>query len=262
MTDHTARLRRGRAGESNDAVRDGGTVQIYGFHAVSAVLRNPARLVRRLALTENAERRFVELHGALTRKHERVQPRDLDRILGADTVHQGVLAETEPLVEPTLEELAARAMLGGPLVVLDQVTDPHNVGAILRSAAVFGSSGLIMTRRNSPPLGGALAKSASGALEHVPVTLVTNLAQALAGLAEQGLHRVGLDGEASDQLGAADFATPAAIVLGAEGKGLRRLTRELCDRLVRIGGTGPLVSLNVSNAATIALFAASLSRGR
>src|SRR4029077_13731499 len=128
-----------------------------------------------------------------------VLPRDLDRRLGADTVHQGALIGTQPLPEPTLEDLA-RIGAGRPIVVLDQVTDPHNVGAILRSAAVFGAAGLVMTRRHSPPLAGALAKSASGAIEHVPVALVQNLARSLAELKDLHVTVIGLDGEAPDRL--------------------------------------------------------------
>src|SRR4029453_5646873 len=128
--------------------------------------------------------------------HERVLPRELDRRLGPETVHQGALIEAEPLPDPPLENPTA-GMGGPPLLVLDQVTDPHNVGAILRSAAVFGAAGLVMTRRHSPPLAGALAKSASGALEHVPVALVQNLARSLTELKEQHVTLIGLDGDAT-----------------------------------------------------------------
>lgn len=239
---------------------ESGGVQIYGIHAVEAALRNPARRVGRLLLTDNAEHRLRPALTARGVRAERSQPRELDRILGTDTVHQGALLETEALPEPVLAELAQAAAFGGPLIVLDQVTDPHNVGAILRSAAAFASVGLIMTRRHSPPLQGALAKSASGALEIVPVALVSNLARALEELAELGVTRVGLDGEAEFSLEQAQLSGPIALVLGAEGRGLRRLTRDLCDRLCRIGTAGAMASLNVSNAAAVALYAAALQR--
>src|SRR6185503_5981480 len=174
---------------------------------------------------------------------ERVSPRDLDRLLGEDTVHQGVLLETEPLDEPDIADLAERAE-SGPLIVLDQVTDPHNVGAILRSAAVFGSAGLIMTRRHSPPLDGALAKSASGALELVPVALVQNLARALAELKELDVTVIGLDGTAADRLEDAPWPARVALVVGAEGRGLRQLTRESCEQVYRIATENVLASLN------------------
>ena len=261
-------VRRNRAHEnrakrwSDKAHTEDGPVRIFGIHPVEAALLNPARQISRLLLTDNAEKR---LEAALAKRglpHESIHPRDLDRLLGDDTVHQGALIETEPLAEPSLEDLADLAMKGGPLVVLDQVTDPHNVGAILRSAAAFGASGLVMTRRNSPPLTGVLAKSASGALEHVPVALVPNLAQALGKLGDLAILRIGLDGESEILIEDQDLKSGVALVLGAEGKGLRRLTQELCDRLCRITTAGALQSLNVSNAAAIALHAAALQRRR
>jgi 23S rRNA (guanosine2251-2'-O)-methyltransferase len=158
-----------------------------------------------------------------------------------------------------LAELAAGAG-NRPLLVLDQITDPHNVGAILRSAAVFNAGGLVMTRRHSPPLDGALAKSASGALEQVPVALVQNLARAIADLKGLGVAAIGLDGGARERLEEMIWPARSALVLGAEGKGLRQLTREGCDRLARITADNPFASLNVSNAAAIALHWAAAHR--
>jgi 23S rRNA (guanosine2251-2'-O)-methyltransferase len=232
---------------------------IFGIHAVEAALANPRRDIAKLYLTDNAERRLQATLAARRLAHERVLPRDLDRRLGPDTVHQGALLEAEPLPEPTLEDLASIGA-GRPIVVLDQVTDPHNVGAILRSAAVFGAAGLVMTRRHSPPLAGALAKSASGALEHVPVALVQNLARSLAELKDLHVTLIGLDGEATDKLEELGWPERVALVLGAEGKGLRELTRETCDRLCRIATDGPIASINVSNAAAVALHLAAVRR--
>jgi 23S rRNA (guanosine2251-2'-O)-methyltransferase len=183
---------------------------------------------------------------------ERGLPRDLDRLLGSDVVHQGALLETDPLPDPTLSDMV-NSSRARPLVILDQVTDPHNVGAILRSAAVLGTGGLIMTRRHSPPLEGALAKSASGALEYVPVLLVQNVARTIVDLKERDVTVMGLDGDAVDRLEELPCPERLAVVLGAEGKGLRQLTRQSCDRLARISTDGNLSSLNVSNAAAIAL---------
>jgi len=237
-----------------------GPVQLFGIHAVEAALRNPARSIGRLLLTDNAGRRLEEALRARRIQVQHVTPRDLDRLLGADTVHQGALLETEQLPEPALEDVALAAAQGRPLVVLDQVTDPHNVGAILRSAAAFGASGIVMTRRHSPPLNGTLAKSASGALEHVPVVLVPNLARGLAELGEMGLTRIGLDGDAEAFIEDQDVTGGAAFVVGAEGKGLRQLTRDLCDRLCRIGTDGAISSLNVSNATAVVLHLAAMRR--
>jgi len=203
----------------------------------------------------------VETTGPLRHSVERVSPRDLDRLLGEETVHQGAALESEPLPEPTFEALAANAA-GQPVIVLDQVTDPHNVGAILRSAAVFGAAGLVMTRRHSPPLNGVLAKSASGALELIPIALVQNLAAALDELRSAGFTLVGLDGDGEAQLEDLDLSGPTALIMGSEGKGLRDLTRKNCDVLARITSEGPIASLNVSNAAAVALHTAAMSRRR
>ena len=230
------------------------------MHAVEAALRNPMRKIKRLVLTENAERRLIESMGPLGHPVELTTPRDLDRILGTDTVHQGAMLETDELPEPEFVDLAENAN-GRPLIVLDQVTDPHNVGAILRSAAVFGAAGLVMTRRHSPPLNGVLAKSASGALELVPVALVQNLSQALKELKDAGFTVIGLDGTADGCIEETDWTSrPIALVLGAEGKGLRELTQKNCDVLARITTDGALGSLNVSNAAAVALHTAALAR--
>src|SRR5581483_5837829 len=244
-----------------EAGRHGDHALIFGIHAVEAALANPRRTVTALYLTDNAERRLEGVLSSRQLARERVLPKDLDRRLGPDTVHQGALAEADPLPEPTPAELAATGE-GRPIILLDQVTDPHNVGAILRSAAVFGAAGLVMTRRHSPPLSGALAKSASGALEHVPVALVQNLARALAELREQGVTVIGLDGGAPDRLEDLHWPLHVALVLGAEGKGLRELTRASCDRLCRIATDGPISSINVSNAAAIALHMAEVGRSR
>jgi 23S rRNA (guanosine2251-2'-O)-methyltransferase len=253
---HRHRASRGQAGTHPE--RDDHLL-IFGIHAVEAALANPRRIIRKVALSGNAERRLQHSLAARQFVHERVLPKDLDRRLGHDTVHQGALIEAEPLPEPTLAGLTEQ-MANRPLLVLDQVTDPHNVGAILRSAAVFGAAGLIMTRRHSPPLDGALAKAASGALEHVPVALVQNLARALGELKELGVMVVGLDGTASEPLDNAPWPGRVALILGAEGRGLRELTRTSCDRLYRIATEGPLDSLNVSNAAAVALYWTALHR--
>ena len=237
-----------------------GPLRLFGMHAVEAALRNPARKVKRLVLTENAQRRLIEAMGPIAHAIEEASPRDLDRILGADTVHQGAMLETEDLPEPAFVDLAENAN-GRPLLVLDQVTDPHNVGAILRSAAVFGAAGLVMTRRHSPPLNGVLAKSASGALELVPIALVQNLSSALRELKDAGFTLLGLDGTADDCIEDTDWTSrPIALVMGAEGKGLREQTQKTCDRLVKITTDGAIDSLNVSNAAAVALHTAALGR--
>ena len=217
----------------------------------------------RLLLTENAERHISESIGKMVLPIERVTPRDLDRLLGADTVHQGAVLETKLLPELNWQDLASSAATNRcPMIILDQVTDPHNVGAILRSSAVFGASGLIMTRRHSPPLNGVLAKSASGALELVPVALVASLSRAFDELKAADFTVVGLDSHGEQIIEALDWSRSTAVVMGAEGKGLRELTRKACDCLVRITTDDTTASLNVSNAAAVALHAALLARKR
>jgi len=226
---------------------------LFGLHAVEAALANPKRTVTRVLATENAAHRLGPLLAKRGLTPEAASPRDLDRLLGPDAVHQGIAVEADPLPSVTLDEVEA----GGMLLVLDQVTDPQNVGAALRSAAAFDAAGLVMTERHSPPLHGALAKAASGALDLVPVILVKNLAQTLAELGERGFLRVGLAEESAQPLETASLTRPLALVLGAEDKGLRQLTREHCDLICRISTQSALASLNVSNAAAVALHWAS-----
>ncbi|MCC0057808.1 MAG: 23S rRNA (guanosine(2251)-2'-O)-methyltransferase RlmB [Hyphomicrobiaceae bacterium] len=240
---------RGRSQRTSAKSHNPERVLLFGLHAVQAALANEKRPVYAVRATENAAHRLAPLIAKRGLQPERVLPRALDRELGADTVHQGVLLEAGPLDSRNLDELD----LSGTLLVLDQVTDPHNVGAALRSAAAFGANALIMTQRHSPPLGGVLAKSASGALDLVPIVQVRNLAEALAELGERGVMRLGLAEEAETTLEATPLRHPLALILGAEGRGLRQLTRERCDALCRISTASALASLNVSNAAAIAL---------
>jgi 23S rRNA (guanosine2251-2'-O)-methyltransferase len=253
----------GKRPEHGPAAREeDGLIRIYGAHPVEAALANPGRQLVRLLATDNAARRLEDLIARRGVLVDPATPRDLDNILGSDAVHQGVLLECQPLDEPdlaTLAELAA-AEGGGPLVILDHVTDPHNAGAILRSAAAFGASGLVMTRRHSPPLNGTLAKAASGALEIIPVAVVQNLAKAMEDLKASGVTLIGLDGTANSSLEGETFKGPTALVMGAEGKGLRQLTAETCTRLVKVSTADSLASLNVSNAAAIALHCVFMKR--
>src|SRR5580704_13068116 len=228
------------------------TVTLYGWHTVTAALANPARRIRRLLATENAVRRLTEDGIALKVTPELVRPDALAARLTPDAVHQGLLAEADPLPSPDIEDLPAE----GIVLVLDQITDPHNVGAILRTAAAFAVAAIVTTARHSPEATGVLAKSASGALELVPIALVQNLARALAALKERGFLVVGLDSAAPDDLSALALHAPLALVLGAEGKGLRQLTGQTCDRLARLALPGAIKSLNVSNAAALALYIA------
>jgi 23S rRNA (guanosine2251-2'-O)-methyltransferase len=226
---------------------------LYGWHTVRAALENPARRIRRLLATENALRRLADDGVALPVKPELVRPDIIDARLGPDAVHQGLLAEADPLPAPAVTELKP----DGIVLVLDQITDPHNVGAILRSAAAFAVSAIVTTARHSPLATGVLAKSASGALELVPFITVQNLARGLEELRQRGFLLVGLDSGSEADLADLTLRAPLALVLGAEGKGLRQLTKATCDHLARIDLPGDIKSLNVSNAAALALYVAS-----
>jgi 23S rRNA (guanosine2251-2'-O)-methyltransferase len=238
---------------------------IYGRHAVRAALRNPARRLRRLvAVPEIAADAQAWLAEAKARpaadfKVETLERARLEALLPEGAVHQGLALQAEPLPPAFLEDVLAEmppAPAGGAavVVVLDQVSDPHNVGAVLRSAAAFGASAVVLPEHGTPPSTAALAKAASGALEQVPLVRVTNLARALDKLKDAGFWCVGLEESGEKLLTELDLAGRIALVLGAEGEGLRRLTRERCDFLARLPTRDPLASLNVSNAAAIALY--------
>ncbi len=228
-----------------------GSESLYGIHTVEAALHNPKRRILRVLATANAAHRLAPALAAAAVEPEIVNPRDLDRMAGEGAVHQGVLIEAMP-IEPILLDQIPR---DATVVVLDQVTDPHNVGAIMRSAAAFAAGALVTTARHSPEASAVLAKAASGAVEWVPFVKVTNLARALEELKGYGFTVLGLDGDAPLPIDRVQGLEPVALVLGAEGKGLRRLTREKCDHLVRLDLPGPIKTLNVSNAAALALYA-------
>ncbi|MFC5585989.1 TrmH family RNA methyltransferase [Nitratireductor kimnyeongensis] len=265
---HYARLRRAhreraaqkRGGKTSvhsdanvDANANDGIVRLYGLHTVRAALDNPQRRIRRLRITRNASARLDlnDLTG-LSFPVETVEPREIDRLVGPDAVHQGVLLEAEPLRPKPLRDLDGAALV----LVLDQVTDPHNVGAIMRSAVAFGVNALVTTARHSPSESGVLAKAASGALEHIDHLTVRNLAEALEELSQAGFQTIGLDSEGAERLENTFEADRIALVLGAEGKGLRQKTRETVSALARLDMPGAIKSLNVSNAAAVSLYAA------
>jgi len=225
-------------------------VALYGYHAVREALVAGRRKLLTLYATPGAAERIAPLAEAAGVTQRIVEPRALAHRLGDESVHQGLLLEARPLPDVDISEIETRS---GIVLALDQVTDPHNVGAILRTAAAFAVDALILTERHSPELTGVLAKAASGALEHVPIVSVVNLARALQGLSRNGHLVVGLDSEAPAPLEDTVLQKPLALVLGAEGKGLRRLTRERCDALARLDMPGPIKSLNVSNACAAAL---------
>jgi 23S rRNA (guanosine2251-2'-O)-methyltransferase len=230
---------------------------VWGRHAVDAALANPDREIRRLVASPDQAKRLEALRPGV--RAEVIPAGEIGRLLPQGAVHQGAALSTPPLEPLSLDELAE---LGdGLILVLDQVTDPQNVGAILRSAAAFGAQGVILQDRHAPVLAGALAKAAAGAVEQVPHARVVNLSRALEQLADLGWRTVGLAGEAETPLSEAVGGPRVALVLGSEGEGLRRLVSEHCELLARIPMPGGFESLNVSAAAAVALYEASRGRG-
>jgi 23S rRNA (guanosine2251-2'-O)-methyltransferase len=248
---------RGRAGRMRGGRGSGragtGSVRLWGRHAVEAALANPERSHRKLWATREA---VAGLDGELPSGFpvEYAQAADLARLVARDAPHQGLVLECSPLPDLALDDLEPPAP-ERPLVVLDQVTDPHNLGAILRSAAAFNAAAVVTQDRHAPPESGVVAKAASGALELVPWVRVVNLARALEDMAEAGYWRIGLAGEAEATLAQALASGPVAIVLGAEGEGLRPNVAQHCDALARLPIAAAMESLNVSNAAAVALYA-------
>ena len=225
---------------------------IYGAHPVAAALQNDKRKAIKLWATENGLARLREEIPDLKMEAELVHPRLLDHLLKSkDAVHQGMVLEAKPLRQPNLDQIDR----DGLVVVLDQVTDPHNVGAIMRSCVAFGATAIVTTTRNAAETNGAFFKAASGAYEWLPYVTVTNLARALDELKSYGFTTLGLDSEAEHNIDALNLKRPLALVLGAEGKGMRQLTRDTCEVVARLDMPGKIKSLNVSIAAAVSLYA-------
>jgi 23S rRNA (guanosine2251-2'-O)-methyltransferase len=248
----------GRRGPGRTRADKDGAVWLWGWHAVVAALQNPAREapLRLLATPERARELQTRRLGAAALE---VMPAgEIGRELPASAAHQGVALKAMPLESATLEAMAEPA--DGVILMLDQLTDPQNVGALFRSAAAFGARGVVLQDRHAPALAGSLAKAAAGAIERLPHARVTNLSRALEQLADLGWRAVGLDAAAAEPLAAVLDARPVVLVMGSEGEGLRRLVAEHCDALGRIPMPGGFESLNVSAAAAIALYEASRNR--
>lgn len=228
----------------------GGGYWMYGLHACEAALKNEQREIKKILVTAAMRDQWASLLQG--RNVEVSDAGAIGKYVGSDAVHQGIAMQVQPLDEPFWDGLVGT---GTMMLMLDQVTDPHNVGAMLRSAAAFGVGAVIMPKDHSPPESGALAKAACGALEMVPCLRVTNLSHTLDDLKRQRYWIAGMDGEATKSVEAAGEYRPLCLVMGAEGAGLRRLTREKCDVLVSIPMDARMESLNVSNAAAIALYA-------
>jgi 23S rRNA (guanosine2251-2'-O)-methyltransferase len=238
---------------------EGASEWLWGWHAVQAALANPAREgFKRLLVAPAKAREVQEAAARLNLRPELVETADIARLLPSGAVHQGVALLADPLEGEPLAVLADRPH--GVILMLDQLTDPHNVGAIFRSAAAFGARGIVLQDRHAPALTGALAKAAAGAIDAVPHARVVNLSRALETLTQAGWRAVGLDGAAALSLEQALDGAPVVLVLGSEGEGLRRLVAEHCDVVAKIPMPGGFESLNVSNAAAVALYEASRRR--
>jgi 23S rRNA (guanosine2251-2'-O)-methyltransferase len=231
---------------------------IYGWHPVVEALRNRRRDFHRLLATENSAKRLAGEVGPLPIEPEIVRPSDISKLVEPNAVHQGLYLEADPLPSPTLDTLSGERIV----LALDQITDPHNVGAIVRSAAAFDVEAIITTARHSPAATGVLAKAASGGLEHVPFLIVRNLAEALIALGQRGFQRIGLDSTGAVRLDEMELRRPTVLVMGSEGKGLRQRTRECCDAIGRFDMPGAIQSLNVSNATAVALYAVTRALAR
>ena len=224
-------------------------IRLYGLHTVSSALANPDRTVHELIATPNALGR-LEVAIPETVATRDADVRQLDRLVGGDAVHQGIVAVVDPIDPLPISEASRHDLV----LVLDQVTDPHNVGAIMRSAVAMGAGAIITTQRHAAAETGVLAKSASGALDLIDMIRVSNLSNAIETLHDQGFASVGLDSEGGDELADVEIAAPVALVLGSEGKGLRQRTLQTVQHLARVDLPGPIKSLNVSNAAALALY--------
>lgn len=258
---------RGRAGRMQGGRGSGrassGAVRLWGRHAVEAALTNPERDAKKLWGTREAIQAMLDDNDAelpTSLPVEYAQAVDLARLVARDAPHQGLVLDCAPLPDVALDEILD-GHDGGPIVLLDQVTDPHNVGAILRSCAAFGAAALVTQDRHAPPESGTLAKSASGALEVVPWVRVVNLSRALERISEAGYWRVGLDGNGDTVFPGALPSGPVALVLGAEGEGMRHNVAQHCDTIARLPIASAIESLNVSNAAAIALYAVATREG-
>lgn len=226
---------------------------IYGKHASLAAVANNMRKIKRVLITKNTREELGDKVFSSIKNIQIIDGKKLDDMLPREAVHQGIALECEAICQPSLQEFLVTAV-EKPVLILDQVSDPHNVGAILRSAAAFNAGAVIVTDRNAPAESGVMAKAASGALEIIPLISVGNLSQALEHLKKAGYWIYGLDGEAKQLISSVKFDKKSALVLGAEGRGLRRLTGERCDMLIRLPICDKMESLNVSNAAAVALY--------
>lgn len=253
---------RNRPSSNKDRGDTGGLIWLWGTHAVTAALKNPARKCRKLLVGPDADPEILRLAGKAKATVEQADMYTIDRILPRDAVHQGLALHAFPLPEQDVAGVIEKAKRPCCLVLLDQVTDPHNFGAVIRSAAAFGACGIIVQDRHSPPVGGVLAKAASGALETVPLIHVVNIARVLEQLGKEGFTRLAFAGDAEETLAEIELDRDIVLVLGSEGEGIRRLTRENCDVSIRLPTTDAMPSLNVSNAAAVALYAWSVAQSK